>query len=333
MKLVIYPAVQADFMHKIVERAGNMQVINASSPEQAQEEIVDAQAFYGKITAPLLSAAQDLRWVQCPTASLEHYLFPELVAHPCQLTNMRGLYSDLIADHVFGYVLCFARHFHIYVRNQIQHRWEPMGGESERAGFVAGVVVQSGIDRAHLHLADQTLGVIGLGGIGSEVARRGLAFGMRVVAVDPIRTQGPAGTEKVWQPEQLSLLLSESDFVVICAPHTPQTYKLFCRPQFQQMRSSAYLINVGRGVIVDLADLTAALQNGEIAGAGLDVFEVEPLPSDHPLWEMQNVIVTPHVAGYSPRVAERHQDLLLDNIELFLRDQPLRNKVNKQHWY
>ncbi len=333
MKLVIYPAVEADFEKRIVDKARGMQVVNASTEEQAQREIVDAQAFYGKIAAPLLSAARNLRWVQCPTASLEHYLFPELVTHPCQLTNMRGLYSDLIADHVFGYILCFARHFHRYIRNQSRHRWEAVGGESERAGFRAGVVAQSAIDRAHIHLADQTLGIVGLGGIGSEVARRGLAFGMRVVAVDPAQTEAPPGTEKVWKPEQLSNLLSESDFVAICAPHTPQTYKLFRRRQFQQMKSGAYLINVGRGVIVDLIDLTAALQAGEIAGAGLDVFEVEPLPSDHSLWEMENVIITPHVAGYSLRVAERHQAVLLENIGLFLGGEPLRNAVDKERWY
>ena len=333
MKLVIYPAVDADFEKRIVDKAAGMQVANVATEERAQSEIVDAQAFYGKITAPLLSAAENLRWVQCPTASLEHYVFPELVDHPCRLTNMRGLYSDLIADHVFGYILCFARHFHRYVRNQTQRRWEPVGGESGRPVFMTGVNVASSIDRAHLHLADQTLGVVGLGGIGSEVARRGAAFGMRVVAVDPAQAEGPAGTEKVWKPEQLPELLSQSDFVAICAPHTPETYKLFRQPQFQQMKSSAYLINVGRGVIVDLADLPAALQAGEIAGAGLDVFEVEPLPPDHPLWEMENVIITPHVAGYSPRVAERHQQVLLDNIGRFLEGQPLLNTVDKERWY
>jgi phosphoglycerate dehydrogenase-like enzyme len=120
---------------------------------------------------------------------------------------------------------------------------------------------------------------------------------------------------------------------VIAAPHTPETYKLFDRGRIRKMKRSAYLINVGRGVIVDLADLTAALQAGEIAGAGLDVFEVEPLPPGHPLWKMPNVIITPHTAAASPRIAERHLATLLDNLRRFTTGQPLRNVVDKERWY
>jgi phosphoglycerate dehydrogenase-like enzyme len=245
---------------------------------------------------------------------------------------MRGLFSDVIADQVMGYILCFARNLHRYIRNQLAARWEPVGGEAERVPFATGPGRVTAIDRAHLHLADATLGIVGLGGIGSEVARRGLAFGMRVLAVDPVQTEAPPGVT-LWKPERLPDLLAQGDFVVIAAPHTPQTEKLFRRPQFRQMKRSAYLINVGRGAIVDLADLTAALQAGEIAGAGLDVFEIEPLPSDHPLWKMANVIITPHVAGYSPRIAERHLAVLLDNVRRFVNGQPLRNVTDKTRWF
>ena len=189
------------------------------------------------------------------------------------------------------------------------------------------------MDRAHLHLADQTLGVVGLGQIGAEVARRGLAFGMRVLAVDPIQTRAPAGAAALWKPDRLPDLLGASDFVVIAAPHTPETVKLFRRERFRQMKRTAYLINIGRGVLVDLADLTAALQAGEIAGAGLDVFEVEPLPAGHPLWAMENVIITPHVAGASPRIAERHLGVLLDNVRRLAAGEPLTNVANKEAWY
>jgi len=197
----------------------------------------------------------------------------------------------------------------------------------------AGPGTVSSMDRAHMHLADATLGVVGLGHIGSEIARRGLAFGMRVVAVDPIRVEAPPGVAALWPPARLPDLLAASDFVVIAAPHTPETDKLFRRPQFRQMKRTAYLINIGRGVIVDLGDLTAALDAGEIAGAGLDVFETEPLPPDHPLWRMSNVIVTPHVAGCSPRIAERHLAVLLENIRRFLAGEPLRNVADKARWY
>ena len=285
------------------------------------------------MTPGLLAAANQLRWVQSMTASLEHYVFPELIEHPCQLTNMRGLFSDIIADHVFGYILCFARNLHHYIRNQAERRWEPVGGESERHVFASGPGTVNNIDRAHIHLSDQTLGVIGMGNIGAEVAKRGLAFGMRVLAVDPVEKQPPEGVEAVWHPARLPDLLFTSDFVVVAAPHTPETFKLFRKPQFEEMKKTGYLINIGRGVIVDLADLTAALQEGEIAGAGLDVFEEEPLPDDHPLWGMENVIITPHVAGHSPRIAERHLGVLLDNVQRFSWGESLRNVVNKARWF
>src|SRR5262249_6571027 len=155
---------------------------------------------------------------------------------PCVLTNMRGLFSDVIANHVFGYILCFARNLHRYIRNQLAGRWEPVGGEAARVSFGAGPGTVSAIDRCHLHLADQTLGIVGLGSIGAGVARRGLAFHMRVLAVDPVQTQAPEGVAGLWRLERLPDLLAESDFVVIAAPHTPQTVKLFGRPQFQQMK-------------------------------------------------------------------------------------------------
>jgi phosphoglycerate dehydrogenase-like enzyme len=333
MKLVIYPMVDDERLRLIVQAAAPMRVVNCATETDARTELEDADAFFGKITEPMLAAARQLRWVQSPTASLEHYVFPELIAHPCVLTNMRGLFSDVIADHVFGYIICFARNFHHYVRNQVSARWAPAGGESERAGFATGQGMVSGIDRAHMHLADATLGIVGLGAIGSEVARRGLAFGMRVLAVDPVSEKAPSGVEALWKLDRLPDLLGASDFVVIAAPHTPQTVKMFRRKQFQQMKRTGYLINIGRGAIVDLSDLTVALDQREIAGAGLDVFETEPLPADYPLWKKDNVIITPHVAGYSPRIAERHLAVLLDNTRRFAHGEQLRNIVNKVAWF
>ena len=334
MPIVLYPPVEPDRLARITEAAGSMRVVNAADEAGAAAAMPDADAFFGKITPPLLAVARRLRWVQAPTASLEHYLFPELTAHACVLTNMRGLFSDVIADQVLGYVLCFARNLHRYILQQAAGRWAPVGGEGGRVSFATGPGVVNPIDRAHLHLADGTLGVVGLGAIGAEVARRALAFGMRVLAVDPVRTEVPAGVAALWRPERLTDLLGESDFVVVAAPHTPETERLFRRPLFQRMKKTAYFINVGRGAVVDLADLTAALEADELAGAALDVFEKEPLPADHPLWRLgDRVILTPHVAGYSPRIAERHLALLLDNVGRFRRGEPLRNVVDKARWF
>ncbi len=332
MKLVIFPAVDAARLVRILEAAGAMQVVNARDQDEALVEIVDADAFFGKITPALLAAARKLAWVQSPTASLEHYLFPELVDHPCVLSNMRGLFSDVIADHVLGFVICFARNFHVYLRQQMRREWGAVGGEAGRSDFVTGPGVASAIDRGHRHLADDTLGLVGAGAIGGEIARRAHAFGMRVVAVDPSVAAVP-GVCEVWPSSRLGELLETSDFVVIAAPHTPETCKLFRRREFERMKRTAYLINVGRGAIVDLADLTGALQEGLIAGAGLDVFEIEPLPPEHPLWQMPNVIITPHVAGASPKIAERHTAVLLENIRRFAAGRLPATVVDKRRWY
>jgi len=179
------------------------------------------------------------------------------------------------------------------------------------------------------------LGVIGLGGIGTEVTRRGAAFGMRVVAVDPRRTGRPEAVAALWKPDCLSDLLACSDFVVICAPHTPETEGMIRAEQLRCMKRTAFLINVGRGVIVDLEALVDALQSGSIAGAGLDVFEVEPLPADSALWGMPNVIITPHTASRceGDHIEARRLDTIAGNVRRFVVGEPLRNVVDKPMWY
>jgi phosphoglycerate dehydrogenase-like enzyme len=333
MKVIVHPPVDEARLGRLQAAAPGAQFVNAADEAEAAREVPDADAFLGKVTSPVLAAAGRLCWVQSFTASLEHYLFPELVEHPCVLTNMRGLFSDVIADQVMGYVICFARNLHTYIRNQADRRWAAVGGEAARVSFAAGPGEVTPIDRAHQHLADQTVGVVGLGAIGSEVARRAMAFGMRVVAVDARRTECPPEVEWLRPPAELPALLAESDYVVIAAPHTPNTTGLFGRDQFRQMKRSVYLINIGRGAIVELAALTDALRDGVIAGAALDVFEVEPLPVDHPLWDLPNVILTPHVAGYSPRIAERHLGVLVENLRRFMAGEPLLNVVNKREWF
>lgn len=333
MRLVIHPPIDAERLDRIRAVAGDAVVVNADSTAAALEAIRDAEAFFGKLTPELLAAAKRLKWVQSPTASLEHYLFPELIEHPCQLSNMRGLFSDVIADHVLGYVLMFARNLHHYLRQQWNRQWAPIGGEEARTGFETGPGQVSAIDRRHRHLADCQLGVIGVGSIGSEILRRAAAFGMRLRGVDPQTRSVPGVLDEVGGLDQLDELLAECDFVVIAAPHTPETFKLIGRQQLRQMRSDAYLINIGRGVIVDLEDLTAALESGEIAGAALDVFEIEPLPADHRLWELPNAILTPHIAAASPRVAERHLETVCENVRRFVAGEPLLTAVDKRKWY
>src|SRR5277367_2449273 len=156
MKLLVFPPVEAERLSPIIDAARPMSVVNARDEAEALAQIVDADAFFGKITPTLLERAGRLRWVQSPTASLEHYMFDALVEHSCRLSNMRGLFSDVIADHVMGFVLTFARNLHLYRDQQKSRHWEPIGGEHGRSDFVAGPSFVSEIDRRHLHLSDCT---------------------------------------------------------------------------------------------------------------------------------------------------------------------------------
>lgn len=330
MKLIIQPALDSARLEKVQQAAGELDVVNCASSEQALAEIRDADGFVGKITPELLRAAKQLTWVQAPTASLEHYLFPELVAHPCRLSNMRGLFSDVVADHVLAVVLCFARNFHVYLRQQT---WAPVGNPQMKADFVTGPGIVSETDKAHKHLSDQTLGVVGCGAIGREILRRAAAFGMTLQGVDPVVRDVPELDLLIRPMNELPKLLRTCDFVVIAAPHTPETEKLFNRAMLKHLRPTAYLINIGRGAIVDLNDLVAALEAMELAGAGLDVYEIEPLPDTHPLWKMPNVILTPHVAACSTRIAERHLAALCENVRRFANGEPLLNLADKSKWF
>ncbi len=335
MKLVVHPAVETDRLAALRIAAPGATWVNSTTPAAVAAAIPEADAFLGKLTPELLAKADRLNWVQAFTASLEHYMFPSLVEHPCILTNTRGLFGDVIADQVMGYVLCFARNLHTYIRQQADRRYEPVGGTEARVSFSAGPGTVNAMDRATIFLPDATLGVVGLGGIGAEIARRALAFGMTVVAVDrrPDRISPPAGVSWARGLEGLPDLLALSDFVVIAAPHTPETERLFDASTLARMKPGSYLINVGRGAIVVLDDLVSSLRTGPLAGAALDVYEVEPLPPDHPLWSLPNVILTPHTAGYSPAIAPRHLALLVDNVGRFSRGEPLRNVVDKALWF
>jgi phosphoglycerate dehydrogenase-like enzyme len=335
MKLVLYPAVEVDRLLAIQRAAPQAGWVNAGTAEEAIAAMPGAEGFLGKITPAMLDQADCLRWVQTFTVSLEHYLFPALIEHPCLMTNMRGLFSDVIADQVMGYVVCFARNLHTYIRRQVEHRYEPLGGESARVNNAAGPGTVNAMDRATIFLPDATMGIVGLGAIGAEIARRALAFGMEVRAVDrfPDRTSPPHGITSVEGMEGLADLLAESDFVVIAAPQTPETVGLFDGRTIALMKPTAYLINIGRGAIVRLDDLVDALRRDAIAGAALDVYEVEPLPANHPLWDFPNVILTPHTAGYSPVIARRHLETLVENVGRFIRAEPLLNRVDKTLWF
>lgn len=313
MRILIYPALSPEWNEAIRDAARPAEVVTAADEAEARDRIGECEGFVGYITPALLAAAPKLRWIQAPLAGLENYMFSALIESPVVLSNMRGIYSDVIADHVLGLILGLAHRFDYYARKQAERIWDPT-------------------EREFVHLAGQTLGILGLGGIGSEIARRGAVLGMRVVAVDLLRQDRPVEDAELWGVDRFQDLLAQSDFLVISAPLTPSSDHLFDQSAFARMKPTSYLINIGRGKIVSLGALVEALQSGKIAGAGLDVFEVEPLPADNPLWTMPNVIITPHVAARSPQIEGRRLAVIRDNVRRFVAGEPVTNVVNKPAW-
>jgi phosphoglycerate dehydrogenase-like enzyme len=293
-------------------------LVVAEDAAEAARAAPGAEAAFGTMSPALLKTAATLRWLQAPQAAPPAgYYSPELVAHPVVVTNFREIYNDHIGAHIMAFVLAFARGLHLYLPRQLAREWRPEAGED------GGVV----------HLPGATALVVGVGGIGAETARLAEAFGMRVIGVDARRREAPPGVSKLDGPDALDSLLPHADFVILTVPHTPDTEGFMHRARFQRMKRSAFFINIGRGRTTRLDDLVAALRAGEIAGAALDVFEQEPLPADHPLWTLPNVLLTPHTAGHGPYLDERRFEVLLDNCRRFLAGQPLRNVVDKARWF
>ena len=241
-------------------------------------------------------------------------LFPEFVQSDVVLVSAKGFVGPHLADQTWALILGLLRGVGRAVR---ERTWENhMSIRSET-----------------WELAGQTLGIVGLGGTGIDVAKRAQGFDMRVIAVDPEDVDAPSFVHEVWKMNRFYDLLAESDIVSICAPLTAETHGMFDYEAFQRMKHRALLINVTRGKIVDERSLLRALDEDLIGGAGLDVTPVEPLPQNSPLWDMPNVIVTPHVAGGSPIRLDRTVGLFCDNLERFLVGKPLLSVIDKRKGY
>ncbi|MBI4219713.1 MAG: D-2-hydroxyacid dehydrogenase [Chloroflexi bacterium] len=306
-----------DWAAMIMDTVPGVNVVVPETEAEAKKELRDADAAFGTLNPELIKAAGKLRWLQAPAAAPPAgYYFKELIEHPVVVTNFREIYNDHISTHIMAFLLAFARGFHRYLPQQIRHDWKP--GELD-----AGIV----------HLPEATALVLGVGGIGAEAARHCAHFGMKVIGIDARRKDRPEGVSELYGPEQLDRQLPRADFVIMTIPHTPQTEGLMNLKRFKLMKRTAFLINIGRGMTVKLDDLAEAIRTGVIAGAGLDVFEIEPLPADHPLWTMPGVLLTPHTAGFGPYLEERRAEILIENCRRFSEGKALRNVVDKKNWF
>jgi phosphoglycerate dehydrogenase-like enzyme len=293
-------------------------IVVAEDEAAAAREIVDADAVFGRLPAELLAKGVKLRWLQAPQiAPPAGYYYPELVDHPLKVTNFREIFNDHISAHILAFVLAFARGLHVFIPQQARREWKK---SSQEAGDV-------------VHLPEATALIVGVGGIGAEAARLLSAFGVTVLATDARRAAAPDGVAELHPPEALDELLPRADFVILTVPHTPATEGFFNRARFAKMKKSGFFINIGRGMTTRLDDLVDALNAGEIAGAALDVFEIEPLPEGHPLWTMPNVLITPHMAGHGPYLNDRRYEILEENCRRFAAGRELRNEVDKRVWF
>jgi phosphoglycerate dehydrogenase-like enzyme len=292
-------------------------IVAPETDEDARRELADADAAYGWVPPEALPTAAKLRWLQNPFAGpFPNYYYPELIAHPVMVTNPRGIYSDHIAHHVMTFILALARGLPYYMDAQRARRWD-----------------KNARKQPYVYLAEATVLIAGVGGIGAEVARLCQAFGMKLLGVDP-RPEHAVKDMEIYPVSALERLLPQADFVVATTPHTPQTEGMWNAQRFAQMKRTAHFINIGRGKTTRLDDLADAIEKGVIAGCGLDVYEVEPLPPEHRLWTLPNVLLTPHIAVRdAENVPERRFQILLDNARRFAAGQPLHNLVDKAAWF
>lgn len=260
--------------------------------------------------------AKNLKWVHVTAAGVDR--IPEdILNSDILITNSSGVHSIPIAEHVFVFILMFERQVHKSFRVQIEEK-----------KWIRDYKILS---VSELH--GKTIGIIGLGAIGKKIAELAKAFDMKVLAVVRNLREKDDNVDELYPTDGLDKVLQNSDYVVVCLPLTKETYHLFDYEKFIEMKPSAYFINIGRGKVVNEKDLIKVLKGDVIAGAGLDVFEEEPLPSDSELWKLENVIITPHYSGWTPYYMNRVIDIFCENLKAYLKKKKMPNLIDKELGY
>jgi phosphoglycerate dehydrogenase-like enzyme len=294
-----------------------LQIVQVTTPEELAREIGDADVYYGFPNADLLQQGKALKWIQAPSAGVNFLqTLTDLVENDVVLTNTRGAHGPSIGEHTFALLFALTRHIPQSSQAQREHRW-----------------AWSDLYHTNSEIWGRTMGIIGYGAIGRAVAQRARGFDMEVVAVDPHPETGAPFVTEVWGMDRLPDLLRQSDVVVVSAPLTSESYHLIDEGALAQMKPGAYLIVVSRGGIVDENALADALESGKLAGAGIDVAEIEPLSPDSRLWDAPNLIITPHTAGDSTEKERRCFEILKENLQRYARGEALMNLVDKRRGY
>src|SRR5229473_3568412 len=288
--------------------------------KRVDAEISDAEiAITWSIRPEQIKVARKLRWIHSPAAAVHQLIFPELVNSGIVLTNAREVHGPVVAEHVIAQIFALAKKIPDAVRLQDKHQWgqQKMWAAIPRVREVAGA----------------TVGLIGLGSIGRAVARSAKALGMRVVAVREHPEKGSEGADAVFGPAQIDEVFQQADYIVLAAPVTASTKAVANAERLALIKPDACLINVGRGPLVDEPAIATALREKKIGGAALDVFPKEPLAADSPLWDVPNLLITPHTAALTDKLWERHYALFSENLRRYLSGRPLLAVVDKRKGY
>lgn len=318
-KLALAVPVSEDWLSRLREAHPGWQIQPYAKGAPLQQ-LADAEVILAGFAAPptdaLMDAAPKLRWIHSYGAGVDRVLTPRLAFSDVQLTNNSGVHGPNVAEHVMALMLSFARGLPQLMRAQQARLW-----------------LQEGEIRDRFELGGQTLVIVGLGAIGRALAVRAHAFGLRVIGVQSTPKPAPAGVEEIVGEDRLDEVLARADHVAVILPLTPDTHGLFNHPRLFGIKRGAYFYNVGRGQLVDQNALVEALHCGHLAGAGIDVTDPEPLPSESPLWTQRNVILTAHSAGNTPHYMERTFEIFSDNLRLYEAGLPLNNLVDKALGY
>jgi len=297
---------------KAIQRTAPDAEVVAPTKEDLATELADAEIFYGYHSPEVFRGADKLRWIQSVAAGLDAMLDAPLMERGLTITNASGVHAPQVAEAAWALTLALTRGMPTYFRHQQEHHWEWS---------------------THFDLDGATVGIIGLGGIGRRYARVAAAFGMRVLAVDAHDPPRPDTVEAVWSLDRLVELLATADVVLISCPATKETHHLINAELLARMKPTAFLVNIARGDIVDEDALAESLRTGRIAGAGVDVCAAEPLSPESTLWDVPNLIITPHCAGISPNRRRRLIEFFCQNLRRYLDGQLLLNVVDPRIGY
>ena len=296
-----------------------VEIAICATREEFRKSLREAEVVYGNVSGADLDYAPRLKWVQAGGAGVEG-LDPKFRASPVVLTNYARTFAPGISETAMGLLLCLTRGITKYYFPQFQRRqWKPMGSPKSDH---------------HVELVGCTMGIVGLGGIGSAVARRAYyGFDMRIVATDAKPLPKPDYVAELHDPGWFPQMVPQVDVLVAAAPHTPETERMFNEEVFRRMKKTAYFLALSRGKLFDDLALVKALKEGWIAGAGLDVFPQEPPPSDHPIFDCPNVVMSMHTSGWSPDRQVRLIELFTENVRRYAAGLPLVNVVDKKRGY